>query len=304
MTATPTATVLITTRNRRDEARHAIESACAQSCRPEVLVIDDASTDDTATMVARDFPEVRVFRSEHPLGCVVQRNVGIGLARAPIVVSLDDDAVFGSAHTVARTLLDFDEPRVAAVAMPYVEPGCVRPPARGDGVYATSEFVGCAFAVRRETFLGLGGFREEIVHQGEERDFCLRLLATGAVVRAGRGDPVRHLPSAVRDHRRMDLYGRRNAILYAWWNEPFPAVLARMAEMTAVGLVTGVRAGRPLAAVRGLALGYAWCWRERARRRPVPPSVSRAFRLLWKKGPLRLSDVEGLLPAPSAGGPA
>ena len=121
------------------------------------------------------------------------------------------------------------------------------------------------------------------------------MLEAGWVVRVGRADPIHHYLSPARDVRRMDLYGRRNAVLCAWYNEPLPDALVRIAEMSAIGISSGLRVGRPLNALRGLALGYRDCWRERAARRPVRRGVNRAFRRLWKHGPLPLAEIEPLL---------
>jgi glycosyltransferase involved in cell wall biosynthesis len=294
------ATVMIVTKNRRDELRRAVASALTQTADLEVLVIDDGSTDGTAEMLAAEFPTVRVRRSERSQGYIVQRNLGVQLATAPIVITVDDDAAFASPRTVEQTLLDFDEPRVGAVAIPHIDIGFEDaprlPPAPPHGVLVTSEFVGTACAVRREVFLRIGGFRDSIFHQGEERDFCVRLLGAGYVVRVGRADPIDHFTSPRRDVRRMDLYGRRNTILYAWYNEPLPSALVRMVEMSAQGLASGISVRRPGAAVHGLLLGYRACWEHRRERRPLPRPVIKLFRQLWKRGPLPLSEIEGAVP--------
>ena len=291
--------VLIATRNRREELRRAVESALRQTAAPEVIVLDDASTDGTAELVEREFPRVVLHRSAEPQGYIALRNLGVRLATAPIVAIVDDDAVLQSALTLEQTLRDFDDPRIGAVAIPHVDVTLRETPRvnapRREGIFLTSEFTGTAAALRRDVFAVLGGFRESMVHQTEERDFCLRMLEAGWVVRVGRADPIHHYLSPARDLRRMDLYGRRNAVLCAWYNEPLPDALIRIAEMSAIGISSGLRVGRPANALRGLALGYRDCWRERAARRPVRRGVNRAFRRLWKDGPLPLAEIEPLL---------
>jgi glycosyltransferase involved in cell wall biosynthesis len=44
------ATVVITTKDRKGELRTAVQSAVEQTADPEVLVLDDGSTDGTAEM--------------------------------------------------------------------------------------------------------------------------------------------------------------------------------------------------------------------------------------------------------------
>src|SRR6266571_3973401 len=70
----PEATVVIVTRNRKEKAKAAIESALAQIGDVEVLVMDDGSTDGTADYVRQQFPQVQLFRSEQQVGYVVHRS--------------------------------------------------------------------------------------------------------------------------------------------------------------------------------------------------------------------------------------
>src|SRR4051812_19167164 len=117
---TPPATIVITTRNRKEELARAVASALTQTVACEVLVVDDGSTDGTADLVRREFPAVRVVRCDESAGYIVRRNQAASLARAPVVVSIDDDATFPSPRTVEQSLADFDHPRVGAVAVPFV----------------------------------------------------------------------------------------------------------------------------------------------------------------------------------------
>jgi glycosyltransferase involved in cell wall biosynthesis len=84
--------VVITTRNRRHVVARAIVSAMTQDVgTPEVVVVDDASTDGTSRYVARAFPTVRLHRVSTQGGCGPGRNVGLRLASRRWVVILDDD---------------------------------------------------------------------------------------------------------------------------------------------------------------------------------------------------------------------
>src|SRR5947209_3028796 len=90
MPTSPAATILITTKNRRDELARAVASALTQTAPCEILVIDDGSTDGTAAAIRDQFPAVRLHRYEESAGYVLRRNQGAELANAPIIVSLDD----------------------------------------------------------------------------------------------------------------------------------------------------------------------------------------------------------------------
>jgi glycosyltransferase involved in cell wall biosynthesis len=295
------ATLLVTTRDRRDDLARLLTSVRRQTADAEVLVIDDGSTDGTAELVRREFPEVRLERSEASHGLIAQRNRGTDLARGPIVVSVDDDADLPSPDTVAQTLADFDHPRVAAVGIPFVDvprgPDVQQRAPAADGVWAIPVFRGTAYAVRRDVFLAVGGFRESLQQVAEEMDFCLRLLDRGYVVRAGRADPLMHLESPRRSRPRIAYLDRRNNVLHAWRNVPMPYLPVRLAKIAAEtpGLVRVH--GHPGALARGLGAGLAHVAR-RGERDPVARSTYRANHALRRRGPARLETIEALLPAP------
>jgi GT2 family glycosyltransferase len=298
---TGSASLVIATRNRREELRAALRSALTQTVTPEVLVLDDASGDGTGEMVQAEFPAARYFRSEQPLGCSAQRNRGVRLASNPIVFSLDDDAAYTAPDTIERTLGEFSSPRVAAVAMPFINVRsspdvlCRAPDARG--VWVTDAFVGAAAALRRDAVLACGGFREHWNQYGEESDLCLRLLDAGYVTRLGNAVPVHHFESARRDVGRWNFLGRRNDVLFALENVPMPWLLLHLPATTVNGLLTGARSGHFLSSLRGTAAGYRDGWVREARRKTVSTTAYRLHRRLKKSGPVELDVLEAFLPA-------
>ena len=293
------ASVVITTKNRRDELSAAIASALTQSAQPEVLVIDDGSTDGTSDMVRADFPAVRLERSTESLGYIVQRNRAARLASGQIVFSLDDDAEFSTPRVVKQTLEDFDDPRIGAVAVPYVEPKKVnrlmQSQPNTSSTWITDSFVGTTHAVRRDLFLAHGGYREPLFHQGEENDFAVRLLDAGYVVRLGRSDPILHWESPKRDFRRMDFYGPRNSILFQWQNAPLGFLPLGLVVTTVNCLRWSMKPARFWVRFQGVCTGYRDC--GRLARRPVRPETYRLWRQLRSKGPTPLASVLHYLPA-------
>lgn len=264
-TAGPRVTIVIVTKDRCDSLPDALASALAQEGDVEVLVVDDGSSDGTAAMVAERFPAARVHRFDQNAGLVVRRNDAARLARGEIIVSIDDDAVFTSTDTVAQTLRDFDHPRVAAVGIPFID---VR---RNDVVQQRAPddercwvgpvFRGTAHAVRRDVFLQLGGYRERIVHQGEEDDFCLRLLDAGWFVRYGRAAPIEHRESPRRNNRRMERYGRCNEQLLCATYYPQPWATLFGVGYAGKSVVRGIRSDGGLVWIfEGILRGVgAWC---------------------------------------------
>ena len=286
------ATVLITTKNRRDELRTALLSVVNQSVAVEILVIDDGSDDGTAAMLRTEFPGVRVIRHDDSRGYIVRRNEGVRETSAQIVISIDDDAAFSTPHVVRQTLTEFSDERIGAVAMPYVDvnrsPHVWQRAPSADGVYATDRFIGTAHALRRDVFLAVGGYREALVHQGEEGDYCLRMLEAGFIVRLGSADPIHHFESPRRDFRRMDYFGVRNAVLFVWQNVPAPDIWWHLPVLILRLTLLTLRPVRLAHRLSGLAAGLRLFLS--ARRMPVSKDTYRLARTLASKPQLFPAD--------------
>lgn len=290
------ATVVITTKNRKEDLIKSLVSAFNQTVPLKVLVIDDGSTDGTYELVRREFPQVQIHRSDTSLGLIVQRNRAARLVETPILISIDDDAVFSTPTVIEATLREFNHPCVGAVAIPVVDvnrsPAIHQKAPEPDGIYATYSFIGTAHALRRDVFLALDGYREILIHQSEEEDYSIRMLNAGWITRCGNANPIHHFESPRRSWTRMDYFGARNKILYAWHNVPFPAVALQLPGRTGKALVFSLRPGRMLTRLRGLLDGYFLCLTSRAKRQPVKLAVYRLSRELKRLGAVPLNEIE------------
>lgn len=88
----PLVSIVLPTRNRAALLPRAVATVLAQSyAHWELLVVDDASTDDTAEVLAAlDDPRIRTFAGEGR-GVCAARNVALAEARGSLVAYLDDD---------------------------------------------------------------------------------------------------------------------------------------------------------------------------------------------------------------------
>jgi len=87
---TITWSVVITTYNRSAMLKRAIESCIAQTHPCEIVVVDDCSPDDTASVVGQ-FPQVVYIRNPANLGHSRTANIGIERASGTWIKHLDDD---------------------------------------------------------------------------------------------------------------------------------------------------------------------------------------------------------------------
>jgi GT2 family glycosyltransferase len=83
--------------------------------RPDVVVVDNGSTDGSARMLGREFPEVRIVHSPVNLGFAGGCNLGIRSAGSAYVALLNNDAVVTPGWLEAPVRALEDDPQLAAV---------------------------------------------------------------------------------------------------------------------------------------------------------------------------------------------
>jgi hypothetical protein len=86
----PNVSLIIPTHSRPQQLPRAVESARRAGTDVEIIVVDDASTDETAA-VCRGLQGIKYIRLEHNQGVAGARNVGIIASSAEYVAFLDDD---------------------------------------------------------------------------------------------------------------------------------------------------------------------------------------------------------------------
>ena len=156
--------------------------------------------------------------------------------------------------------------------------------------------MGTAHALRRDLFLKLGGYREILTHQGEEEDYCLRLLNAGYLTRAGASAPIHHFESPRRSFARMDYFGARNKVLFAWHNVPIRHLPLHLAATTVLTATLSLKPSRLWIRLRGVAAAYGAILTGRAARKPVAGKIFKLSREIKKRGTLPFNDIEGQLP--------
>lgn len=94
--APPRFSVVLPTHQRADRLRRAVRSVLDQGFGDfELLIVDDASGDDTPRVAASfDDPRIRFLRNEENRGAAASRNRAVRHARGELVAFLDDDDAF------------------------------------------------------------------------------------------------------------------------------------------------------------------------------------------------------------------
>ncbi len=199
-----TVSVVIPVHNGRETIRPCLEALTASEGGPvEVVVVDDASTDETTALVEQ-YP-VRLLRLKSTCGPACARNRGAALATGRILLFIDAD-VEVRPDTVRRVAEQFlDHPEMVALFGSYDDD-----PAERDffsqyrnllhhAVHqqgweeAETYWSGCG-AVRKDIFLTMGGFSESYGRPSiEDIELGARMISAGHRICLVKDLQVKHL---------------------------------------------------------------------------------------------------------------
>jgi Glycosyl transferase family 2 len=253
----------------------------------ETVVIDDGSLRPAPPALLERFPWVRFERSDRSHGLIVQRNRLARMITSAYYLSLDDDSFpaagdLGKAVQFLEGELDTLGLAFSIVLRDEVLPSSVRTPA------PVRYYIGCGHLLKRELFLRLGGYDENL-HWGEEPEFCLRALHKGYRVYLYPGVVIRHNRSPVaRNLSKTARYYIRNEALVGLRYFPFPYSFLRFFNTLPSILRNPEWNGQWVSLIQGW-VEALWCsvrWRHL--RHPLPLEQFRA----WKKLPLPPQQVK------------
>lgn len=269
----PVVTVVMATRNRRAEAERTVERLRALPEDPEIVVVDNGSSDGTAQALRTNDARVSVVSLGRDIGAGA-RNVGVVSASTRCVALCDDDSWWAPGSLARAVELLDAHPRLGLVAA-RVHVGAEE---RLDGTCAAMResplrsdsrqpgkpvlgFLACASVMRREAFLSVGGFRSELGIGGEEQLLAVDLVAAGWQVAYVDELLAYHHPSPHRNGRRREVVVARNALWFSWLRRP----VGHVVRGTLVALGQAAIDGTKRAALGQAVQGLPWVLRDRRR---------------------------------------
>ncbi|MET4073459.1 glycosyltransferase family 2 protein [Hymenobacter sp. UYCo722] len=250
-----------------------LPSVLAHADGARVIVADNASTDDSIELLARDFPTVELLLLERNFGFCEGYNQALAQVDSPFFVLLNSDVevTLGWLRPL-RGLLEA-HPRIAAVQpkiLAHADPTLFEhagggggyldrlayPFCRGrlfdtlekdlgqyDDARAVAWASGACMLVRRAAWLELGGFEPAFFAHMEEIDFCWRLQNAGHEVWYHGGSAVHHVGGGTlpKTNPRKTYLNFRNGLALLFKNAAPSELLAPMFQRLVLDGVAGLR---------------------------------------------------------------
>lgn len=265
----------VLTYNRAPELMRTLSKLSALPERPELVVVDNGSSDDTRALVAQRFPAVSLLALARNMGAAA-RNAAVACLRTPYIAFCDDDTWWAAgALSTAAAILDA-HPGIAVLSARILvgrdhrlDPACAdmaRSPLSSDGLPGPRilGFMAGACVFRRDAFIQAGGYEPRLFIGGEEALLALDLAAAGWDLVYCPDIVAHHHPSAQRNSRQRVRLLARNAVWVAWLRRPLRGAIR---ETLRALRTPGIR--WPLLLL-GAARGLPWLARHR---RVIPAGV-------------------------------
>jgi GT2 family glycosyltransferase len=249
----PTASIVIPVHNGAQLTRHCLNTLLRQELGwVEIIVVDDASRDQTPRLLEQYADSVRVVRHESNTGFATACNDGAALANGKYLVFLNNDTVprtgwldtlveYAEEHPQAgvvgcRLLFSDDTVQHAGVAFSQdLHPQHIYHGFPGDHPAVTrsrkfkSVTAACAL-FRRELFERAGGFDAGFVNGFEDVDLCLKIGDLGFECHYCHDCVVYHLESATRGLRTDEMDQNFELLLSRWGSKLEPDDIAYYLE--------------------------------------------------------------------------
>jgi glycosyltransferase involved in cell wall biosynthesis len=194
--------VVIPCRNEADTLGAQLSSLVTQqtTCTFEVIIADNGSTDGTAAVVrqfSREDPRVRIVDASSRVGINAARNIGVGSARAPVILLCDADDVVQPGWIEAFWLALSNGAQCVGGGVDYILPDGRRGHSERQLYFSVSNRppyalgANCGFVI--DAFIAIGGFDESFAGGADEIEFFWRAASAGY--------PLTLVPEAVIDKR-------------------------------------------------------------------------------------------------------
>jgi len=254
MTTVPPVTIIIVSYNCREALQGCLLKLTAEGDTPPILVVDNASTDDTAEMVARDFPAVHLIQNTQNYGFAAACNQGIRACASNSILLLNPDTLLKRATLQKLTDTMRAQPAIGACGPRVLntdgtlQSSCRRFPTLGamicdelglgrsrhlakyrmhgwehDDTRQVDQLMGSCLLLRRTALEQIGLLDERFFLYFEEVDLCQRLRQAGWLATFVADATVTHLGGESSKIDPRNALGHRYRSLFAFYRKHYPS---------------------------------------------------------------------------------
>jgi len=200
----------------------------------EIIVVDNASADNTTNEIKAAFPEIKVITRSQNNG-IAGWNDGFKVAAGDYFLVLDDDSHVYSGLNEAIQRLE-DRPDIGILGL-QIKDTNLQPDQFLDPEDAWKDdediagFIGCGAIIRKKVYETIGGFAEWLFVYTHEFEYAIRCWDAGYRVSFFAECIVIHRVSQInRSNKRLRVFGTRNemAIIYKYFSHSKAKYLLRV----------------------------------------------------------------------------
>jgi len=254
-------TIGITTKNRWSDLEVTLQKLEElQFYRIPIIIFDDNS-DTICPFDIKQFKlNIEFQRFNESQGLIVRRNQLAKIIKTKYYLSLDDDSYPVSDALESAIIFAESHNNLLCISFPIYNPvlGQYQNQSFEKSPYQVRAFIGCGHLLHIDNFLKLGGYRETLIHQGEEMDIAARGFQKEFYCYHFPSLLIHHTASNEgRNWHRMDFYGSRNNVFWNDWFVPNELKLYKQLRTLISRLILTVKVRR-----LGLIKGEIWAFKN------------------------------------------
>lgn len=216
-----TLTLLIATKNRREELKKSLQKSCflLQDNRVQVIICDDGSRDGTSAFIGENYPQVQLLRNEVSRGIHFCRNLLFSQVKTRYAVTIDDDINFVE-HFSLESITQYFETKPECAIMAFRIFWGENLPNNletQDMPEQVQSFGAGGHAIDMEALYKIPKLPEWFIFYGEEDYMSLELFKNGKQVHYTPQILVHHRVDMKKRKKQADYYKRMKLSIRSGW---------------------------------------------------------------------------------------
>lgn len=283
MNKDPLVTVNILSFNRKDELRNTLTKVYEQDYKNiEVIVVDNASSDGSAEMVKKEFPDVHLIQMEKNIG-IAGWNEGFKVAKGEYVLVLDDDS-YPDKQTIYNSLLCAQEKDNIGIIVLRIFDN------KKDSIINeknenqnTLSFIGCGALISNKALRRTNYFNEKLFLYEHEVDFAIRIYNDGLKLVYCNHSLIIHSNSVINrkyiqsiDHRKV-FYSTKNILFILLNYFEYKKVLFRILRICIGRLFLAIPNYCFVTVCKGIYAGFKLSFENKNKRKVVRSEIQKLY---------------------------